>query len=66
MEFATVRNLESMHRFATARVEELLAHAASRNHLPPVQPRLQLDAERNIVGVLLPGQQGYDTALALH
>jgi 8-oxo-dGTP pyrophosphatase MutT (NUDIX family) len=66
MEFATVRNLESMHTFATARVEELLAHAASRNHLPPVQPRLQLDAERNIVGVLLPGQQGYDTALALH
>jgi 8-oxo-dGTP pyrophosphatase MutT (NUDIX family) len=66
MEFATVRNLESMDTFATAKVEELLAHAASCNHLPPVQPRLQLDAERNIVGVLLPGQQGYDTALAGH
>ena len=33
---------------------------AGQRDLRPVHPRLQLDAQRRIVGVLLPGERGYD------
>jgi 8-oxo-dGTP pyrophosphatase MutT (NUDIX family) len=64
MEFATVRTVESLLPFAAGSVDVLLAHAGAQTHLPPLHPRLKLDAERRIVGVLLPGQAGYDSALA--
>jgi hypothetical protein len=38
----------------------VLAHATAQPALRPVHPRLQLDAQRLIVGVLLPGEPGYD------
>lgn len=61
MEFATVRLVESLLPFATSGVAALLDAAASRRDpLPLVSPRLQLDAERRIRGILLPGQPGFD------
>ena len=62
MEFATLRTVESLLPFAQAGVAALLAHAAAQTSLPPLHPRLQRDAEGRIVGVLLPGQAGYDEA----
>ena len=62
MEFATVRTLESLQPFDS--VAALLAHAAAQTRLAALHPRLQLDAERRIHGVLLPGQAGYDDAHA--
>jgi len=62
MEFATVRTVESLQPFAGRPVQALLDHAASQASLPPLHPRLRLDAERRILGVLLPGQPGYDEA----
>lgn len=62
MEFATVRTVESLQPFAQRPVQALLDHAASQARLPPLHPRLRLDAQRHILGVLLPGQAGYDEA----
>ena len=62
MEFATVSTVQSLQSFARGRVATLLAHAADLRHLPPLHPRLKLDGEGRIKGVLLPGQPGYDQA----
>jgi hypothetical protein len=59
MEFATVSTVQSLRPFASAAA--LLAHAAAQLQLPPLHPRLRLDAEGQVAGVLLPGQPGYDT-----
>jgi len=58
MEFATVSTVQSLQPFAS--VAALLAHAAALLHLPPLHPRLRLDAEGHVAGVLLPGQPGYE------
>lgn len=60
MEFATVSTVESLRPFDTAAA--LLAHAAAQTRLPPLHPRLKLDTEGLIAGVLLPGEAGYDLA----
>lgn len=60
MEFATLRTVESLRPFD--RIVELLAHAAAHKHLPPLHPRLRCDAQGQILGVLLPGQPGYEDA----
>ena len=60
MEFATVRTVESLRPFDS--VAALLAHAAANTRLPALHPRLQLDTQGRIRGVLLPGQSGYDDA----
>jgi hypothetical protein len=52
-----------MQPFGAAGASALLAHAASQRHLPPLHPRLRLDAEGHVSGVLLPGEAGYDAAL---
>ena len=62
MEFATVRTVESLAPFAAGGVGALLAHAAAQRHLPALHPRLRRGADGRIVGVLLPGQPGYDDA----
>jgi hypothetical protein len=62
MEFATVRTVESLLPFAVTGTAELLAHAAAHRSLPPLHPRLQRGTDGRILGVLLPGQPGYDTA----
>jgi 8-oxo-dGTP pyrophosphatase MutT (NUDIX family) len=64
MEFATISTVQSLRPFASAGA--LLAHAAAQASLPPLHPRLQLDADRRVVGVLLPGQAGYDDAPLRH
>ena len=58
MEFATISTVESLRSFSS--VAALLAHAAAQTSLPPLHPRLKLDAEGRMAGVLLPGQAGYD------
>jgi 8-oxo-dGTP pyrophosphatase MutT (NUDIX family) len=60
MEFATVRTVESLVPYGSAGA--LLAEAASRRHLPPLHPRVKVDAQGRLAGVLLPGQPGYDEA----
>lgn len=55
MEFATVSTVRSLQPFAGGGVAALLAHAAALRDLPPLQPRLKLDAEGHILGVALPG-----------
>lgn len=60
MEFATVSTVESLRPFDS--VNGLLAHAAAQTSLPPLHPRLKLDAAGHIAGVLLPGQAGYEQA----
>jgi len=60
MEFATVQTVESLRPFASA--AELLADAAAQTHLPPLHPRLRCDARGHVLGVLLPGEPGYDAA----
>lgn len=54
-----------MQPYAAAGAEALLAHAAALTDLPPVHPRLQLDAAGRRIGVL-PGQPGYDEAPLRH
>lgn len=63
MEFATVQTMESLRPFAAGNVAALLDHAASRRHLPAVHPRLLLDTQGFVSGVVLPGQPGYGEAL---
>jgi 8-oxo-dGTP pyrophosphatase MutT (NUDIX family) len=62
MEFATVQTVKSLLPFASRGVAALLAHANAQPSLPPLHPRLKLDAEGHVQGVLLPGQEGYDEA----
>ena len=62
MEFATVATVESLRPLAGGTVRALLDHAAAHRHLPPLMPRLTLDADGHILAVLLPGQPGYDAA----
>ena len=63
MEFATVRTVESLAPFAPSGSAALLAHAAGLVHLPPLHPRLHLGPDGRLLGVLLPGQPGYDRAV---
>lgn len=63
MEFATVSTVRSLSPLATGTVQALLDHAAALQQLPPLHPRLKLDGEGRIRGVLLPGEPGYDQAL---
>lgn len=60
MEFATVATVRSLLPFADATVQAVLEHAAAQRALPPLHPRLRLDAARHVVGVLLPDEPGYD------
>lgn len=61
MEFATVSTVRSLLPFAGRDVATLLTHAAAQRALPPLHPRLVLDAQRQVTAVRLPGQAGYDT-----
>jgi 8-oxo-dGTP pyrophosphatase MutT (NUDIX family) len=60
MEFATIATVRSLLPFAERAVRDVLDHAAAQRDLPPVHPRLRLDGDRRIVGVLVPGEPGYD------
>jgi 8-oxo-dGTP pyrophosphatase MutT (NUDIX family) len=62
MEFATVSVMRSLQPHAGASAQALLDHAAGAAPIATVQPRLSLDAQGHIRGVLLPGQPGFDTA----
>lgn len=62
MEFATRSTVQSLLPFAGGPSADLLAHAAASRHLPPLHPRLQLGRDGRRIGVLLPGQPGYDEA----
>lgn len=62
MEFATIATLRSLAPFAAGTVAQVLAYAAAQRQLPPLHPRLRLDADGHITGVLLPGDAGYDEA----
>ncbi|HEX6019850.1 MAG TPA: NUDIX hydrolase [Burkholderiaceae bacterium] len=60
MEFATVATMRSLLPFAARSVQAIVDSAIAQSALRPVHPRLQLDAERRIAGILLPGEAGYD------
>ena len=60
MEFATVSTVQSLLPFASRDVQAILDHGAAQRALPPLHPRLKLDDARRIVGIVLPGQPGYD------
>lgn len=60
MEFATVATMRSLLPFATRSVQAIVEHAITQRPLRPVHPRLQLDAERRVTGILLPTEAGYD------
>lgn len=62
MEFATVSIVRSLQPQARRTVQAVLQHAAALPPLPVVQPRLKLDEQGRIRGVLLPGQPGFDDA----
>ena len=62
MEFATVATVQSLLPFAHQGSAALLAHAAALPSLPPLHPRLRLDDQGHVCGVLLPGQAGYEQA----
>ncbi len=62
LEFATRSTVLSLLPFAAGSSAALLAHAAALRHLPPLHPRLHLDSNGQRIGVLLPGQAGYDDA----
>lgn len=61
MEFATVSTVRSLLPFAASDVQAILDHAAAARSLPALHPRLRLDAQRAVIGVLLPDQDGYDS-----
>ena len=60
MEFATISTVESLRPFATT--QALLDHAAAQTRLPAIHPRMKVDAEGRVRGVVLPGQPGYEQA----
>jgi 8-oxo-dGTP pyrophosphatase MutT (NUDIX family) len=60
MEFATVATVRSLLPFATRGVQAVLDHAAALPALPPLHPRLVLDATRRVIGIRLPGEAGYE------
>ena len=60
MEFATVSIVRSLLPFATGSAQALLNHAAALSGIDTVQPRLKVNDAGHIVGVMLPGQPGYD------
>jgi 8-oxo-dGTP pyrophosphatase MutT (NUDIX family) len=60
MEFATVSTVQSLRPFDSATA--LLVHAAAQRYLPPLHPRLRLDGEGHVAGVVLPGEPGYREA----
>ncbi len=61
MEFATVSTVRSLLAFVDRDVQAILDHAAAHVELPALHPRVRVDAAtRRIVGVLLPGEPGYD------
>lgn len=62
MEFATASIVQTLAPFADGPLQALLDHAAALTNLPPVHPRVVVDAEGQIRGVLLPGQPGYEQA----
>ena len=66
MEFATVRTVESLLAFAGSGVDALMRHAGAVASLPTNHPRLRIDSERRILGVMLPGEPGYDEAPLRH
>ena len=59
MEFATRSVVKTLLPFADRNVQALLDHAAALTSLPPLHPRLRLDAARQVLGVVLPGEPGY-------
>ncbi len=63
MEFATVSTVESLLPFASGSVAALLAHARRLTSLPPLHPRLRVDGDGKVLGVMLPGEAGYDRGL---
>jgi hypothetical protein len=54
----TVRNLEFLARHTTA--DAALAAAATIGTPPRIQPRLRLGDGGRIVGVVMPGEPGFD------
>jgi hypothetical protein len=60
MEFATVSTVRSLMPFAQGNVAALLDYAASQRELAPLHPRLRVDEARRVLGVLLPGEPGYE------
>ena len=62
MEFATASVVQTLTPFGTA--ASLLAHAAAQTSLPAVHPRVVFGDDGKFKAVLLPGQDGYDTAWA--
>lgn len=60
MIFPTIRNLEAIARFD--RAAELLAAAAHAGEIPTMVPRI--DTRGHGVRILLPGDEGYDDAVA--
>ncbi|MFO1329253.1 MAG: hypothetical protein U1F56_17970 [Rubrivivax sp.] len=60
MEFATVATVRSLAPFGARPLAELLAHAAAQPALPALHPRLRLDEQGHILGVLMPGEPGYE------
>jgi 8-oxo-dGTP pyrophosphatase MutT (NUDIX family) len=60
MEFATVRTVESLRPHGG--VAALLQHAAAQRRLPALHPRLRCGPQGQILGVVLPGQPGYEDA----
>jgi 8-oxo-dGTP pyrophosphatase MutT (NUDIX family) len=57
--FPTIRNLQAISRFATS-AELLAAAAAASSTVPTIEPRVVADG--NGVRIVLPGDEGYDTA----
>ena len=60
-----MRTVESLRPFADG-TAGLMRHAASQTALPAVHPRVRIDAQRRVIGVLMPGQLGYDEASSIH
>lgn len=58
--FPTIRNLQAIGRFATS--AELLQAAAAAGSIPAILPRVVADGRG--VRILLPGDQGYEEAVA--
>jgi hypothetical protein len=54
----TIANLQFLEPHASTAA--ILAAAAAIPDVPAIQPRLRVDADGKVVGILLPGQAGYD------